>query len=226
MAYYFYLDKILLPIAPPKLELQVNNKNKTMDLIGHGEVNILKKSGLTDIKFDARIPHHKYPFATYKDGFKSAKFFIDEIEKLKANNKPFQFIVSRFSNTGAVLFHTNIKVSLEEYSLVEDAEDGSDITISIKLKQYRDYVCKKIVMSKPGQGSISSNRPPGNNHPNGKTYRVKKGDSLWSICKSQLGDGSLYKKVYNLNKNMIDSRNKGYNVFKYTIYPNQVLILE
>ena len=47
MAYYFYLNEILLPIAPPKLELKVNNKNNTMDLINHGEVNLLNKPGLT-----------------------------------------------------------------------------------------------------------------------------------------------------------------------------------
>lgn len=229
MAYYFYLDKILLPIPPEKLELKVNNKNKTMDLINQGEVNVIKKAGLTDITFDARIPHSKYPFSMYKDGFKPAKYFIDEIEKLKTNNKPFQFIVSRTSPSGTILFHTNIKVSIEDYSIVEDAEDNSDITIPIKLKQYRDYVSKKIVISKPStgapSGSIQNNRP---SKAPGKSYTVKRGDSLWSICKTQLGDGSKsrYKKVYELNKDLMDSYNRKYGTSKYTIYPGQVLRLE
>lgn len=233
MAYYFYLDTILLPIAPAKLELKINNKNKTLDLINHGEVNIYKKSGLTDIAFDARIPHNKYPFATYKDEFKNAKYFLDEIEKLK-NGKPFQFIVSRTSPRGTILFHTNIKVTIEDYSIIEDSEDNSDITVPIKLKQYRDYASRKIVVNKPDSGSqkpsgsIDNKRPDSNNKPSGKTYTVKKGDSLWSICKTQLGDGSKskYEKVYQLNKELIDSYNKKYGTTKYTIYPGQVLQLE
>ena len=46
MAYDFYLDGVQLPIPPPKLEIKVTNKNKTVDLINTGEVNILKKEGL------------------------------------------------------------------------------------------------------------------------------------------------------------------------------------
>ena len=234
MAYYFYLNEILLPIAPPKLELKVNNKNNTMDLINHGEINLLNKPGLTEITFDAMIPHNKYPFATYKDGFKNAEYFLKEIENLKVNQKPFQFIVSRTSPNGTVLFYTNIKVSLEEYSIIEDAEDNSDITIPIKLKQYKDFVTKKIVVSKPDSnsnvpsGTVQQERPDSTNKPSSKTYTVKKGDSLWSICKSQLGDGSKsrYEKVYQLNIELMDSYNKKYGTTKYTIYPGQVLRLE
>ena len=40
--YDFYLDKCLLPIAPPKLQIKINNANETVTLINEGEVNILK----------------------------------------------------------------------------------------------------------------------------------------------------------------------------------------
>ena len=228
MAYYFYLDKVLIPIPPKKLTLKVNNKNKTMDLLGIGEINIIKPAGLTDIDFEFSIPHKKLPFATYKDGFKNAKYFLDEIEKLKTNNKPFQFIVSRFTNSGEVLFHTNLKVSLEDYSILEDAEDASDITVSIKLKQYKDYVSKKIVMVRPAQAVVQNPRPPSTVKPKKKTHIVKRGESLWEICQKDLGNGSLYKKIYLLNKTLIDSYNRKYKTtkYKYTIYPHQELILE
>ena len=93
--YYFYLDKILLPVAPSKMSLKIDNKNKTLVEINEGEINILKKAGLTNIEFDAMIPNVKYPFATYKNGFQSAKIFLEAIEKLKTSKQPFQFIVSR-----------------------------------------------------------------------------------------------------------------------------------
>ena len=40
--YYFYLDKLLLPVAPEKLELKIKNQNKTMNLINEGEINQIK----------------------------------------------------------------------------------------------------------------------------------------------------------------------------------------
>ena len=33
-----------------------------------------------------------------------------------------------------------------------------------------------------------------------KTYKVKKGDSLWLIAKKHYGDGSKYKKIKEANK--------------------------
>ncbi|HBF8763727.1 TPA: LysM peptidoglycan-binding domain-containing protein [Clostridioides difficile] len=232
MAYDFYLDGVQLPIPPPKLEIKVTNKNKTVDLINTGEVNILKKEGLSEISFEAEFTHNKLPF--YRGTFRDVQFFLSKLELLKTDCKPFQFIVSREMG-GKVLFNTNMKVSLEEYNIVEDADNGSDVKVAIKLKQYRDYSTKKLVPATPEKTNYGRTptpvmkpkefRPDSSNKPNGKTYTVKAGDSLWSICQKQLGNGSLYKKVYELNKSMMDKANKGKKVPKYTIYKGQVLRL-
>ena len=80
MAYDFYLDAMLLPVTPSKLTISIDNKNKTMVLINDGEINILKKPGLTDISFTALLPQTKYPFAVYKNGFQKADVFLDKLE--------------------------------------------------------------------------------------------------------------------------------------------------
>ena len=151
--YDFYLKKCLLPIAPEKLQVKINNANDTLTLINEGEINILKTPELTDVEFECRIPQVKYPFATYKSGFKGASYFLDYFEKLKTEKKPFQFIVSRTMPNGKVLFSTNMKVSLEDYKITEQAKDDFDLMVKIKLKQYRDYGTKtvniKISASKP-----------------------------------------------------------------------------
>ena len=230
MAYDFYLDGVQLPIAPPKLEVKVTNKNKTVDLINVGEVNILKKEGLSEISFEAEFTHNKLPFC--RGQFRDVQFFLSKLELLKTDCKPFQFIVSRELGN-KVLFNTNMKVSLEEYNIVEDAENGSDTKVAIKLKQYRDYSTKKLVLAPPKNETdrpnvkIEPKRVDSVNATNTKTktYTVKAGDSLWSICQKQLGNGSLYKKVYEQNKSMMDKANKGKNLSKYTIYKGQVLKL-
>lgn len=142
MAYMCYLDKMLLPIAPSKLQLKIENQNKTLTLINDGEINILKKAGLTNVEFDALIPNVRYPFATYKNGFQKAKVFLDKLEQLKTSQEPFQFIVTRETPSGSSLFGTNMKVSLEDYKIKEEAKQGFDVVVSIKLKQYKDFGTK------------------------------------------------------------------------------------
>lgn len=222
MAYHFYMGKMLCPIAPSKLQLKIGNKNKTMTLINEGEVNILKQAGLTDVSFDLLLPNVKYPFATYKLGFKNAKYFLDELEKLKTDKKPFQFIITRLFPNGSMLFDNNMKVSLESYEIKEDAKQGFDVVVSVKLKQYRAFGTKTCNVSfadtKP-KVSVETTRPAENSPApsTNQTYTVQSGDCLWNISKQFYGNGSAYPSILNANKGKINSPN--------LIHPGQNLII-
>ena len=221
--YDFYLDKILLPVAPSKLQVKIKNANKTINLINDGEINIIKKPGLSEVSFDILIPHVKYPFAVYKNGYRDAKYFLGEIEKLKVNMQPFQFIVSRRKPNGTVLFDTNMKVTLEEYTIKEDAGEGFDVIVTIKLKQYREYSTKTmqitikqykpIAVEVPARPATTAPKPATTS----RTYTVKRGDCLWNIAKKYYGKGNQYTKIYNANRDKIKNPN--------LIYPGQVLTI-
>ncbi len=142
--YDFYLDKCLLPIAPGRLQVSIKNENKTVKLINEGQVNLLKAPGLTEIEFECTIPQVEYPFAVYPSGFRSASWYLEYFEKLKSRQRPFQFIVTRKMPDGSPLYGTNIKVAMEDYRITEDAEDGFDLSVKIKLKQYREYGTKSV----------------------------------------------------------------------------------
>lgn len=223
MAYYFYLDKLLLPIAPSKLQLKVNNQNKTLTLINDGEINILKKAKLTDVDFDCLIPQVKYPFALYKDGFQKASYYLNRFEQLKNSQAPFQFIVTRTLPNGSMLFDTNMKVSLEDYQVKEDKKEGFDLVVSISLKQYKDYGTKtaNITFSQSKPKATVQNTRPAESSPapktTAKTHTVVSGDTLWAIAKKFYGNGSQYPKIYNANKDKIKNPN--------LIYPGQVLTI-
>lgn len=219
MSYHFFIGKILCPIAPSSLQLKIGNKNKTMTLINEGEVNVLKQAGLTEISFNLLLPNVKYPFAIYKSGFQNAKYFLNEIEKLKTNNKPFQFIVTRSLPSGKILFDTNMKVSLENYEIKEDTNQGFDVVVSVKLKQYREYGTKNLISSSNGVYTVENNRPTEDSPEplTNRTHVVKNGDTLWSIAKKYYGNGSKYTVIYNANKNKIKNQN--------SITAGQVLII-
>lgn len=214
--YEFYLDKCLLPVTPSKLELKINNANKTVTLINEGEINILKRAKLTDIEFTCEIPQVNYPFAVYKEGFQGADYFLDYFESLKISRKPFQFIVCRAPG-GKKLFSTNMKVTLEDYGLTEDAGDGADITVKVKLKQWRDYGTKTVHVTVTTQKPQASVGPQRDGAPaQAGTYTVVKGDCLWNIAKRFYGDGSKYTAIYNANRGVIGGNPN-------LIYPGQVL---
>ncbi len=221
--YEFFLDRCLLPVTPSKLEIKVSNGNKTLKLINEGEVNILKRAGLTDIEFTCEIPQVKYPYAVYREGFKGADYFLGILESLKSSRKPFQFIVCRSLPCNRKLFNTNIKVTLEDYRLTEDAKDGTDIKIKVKLKQWREYGVKTVNIDmagsraraavEPQRGSSASPAPAA-----AQSYTVVKGDCLWNIARKFYGNGARYTVIYDANREAIGGNPN-------RIHPGQVLTI-
>lgn len=223
MAYCFYLGNTLLPVAPEKLQIKIDNANKTYTLINEGEINVLKTPGLTDIEFDVLLPNQKYPFAVYKSGFVPAKTFLEVLKKYKETKQTFQFIVTRTFPNGSMLFDTNMKVSLESYTIKEDAKNyGFDVLVTVKLKQYRDYATKtcniQFASTKPKVAVTKTRQAENSPAPaSSQTYTVKKGDCLWKIAKKFYGSGAKYTVIYNANKDKIKNPN--------LIYPGQVFTI-
>lgn len=221
MAYEFYFDTLPLPIAPSKLQLKIGNTNKTYTLMNGDEINVLKSPKLTEISFDLLLPNVEYSFGFYKEGFKPAVYFLEKLEELKTNKKPFRFIVNRTFPGKKMIFDTNMEVSLEDYNIVEDSKNGFDVTVSVKLKQYKHYGTKlcdiQFEDTKP-KATVEEPRPTSSNAPSGgKTYTVAKGDTLWKIAKKFYGNGSKYPVIQNANKDKIKNPN--------LIYVGQVLTI-
>ena len=154
--YEVLLDNVMFPVAPSNIEIKIVNKNKSVTLIDEGEINILKKEGLKEVRFDVLLPSVSYPFAKYKDGFKTAGYYLEHIRELKTKQKYFTFKVIRQFPDGRKLFGYNMVVSLEEYTIKDDVSQGFDIVVSIKLKEYRTYATKvgTVTFDKVEENSI------------------------------------------------------------------------
>lgn len=200
----FYLANMLLPITPSKLSLKVKNTNKTVTLINEGEVNIIKTKGLREFSFEFLLPFTDYSFAAVSKA-KKQKSYLDKLNQLKINKRPFQFVVKRPYG-----FKTNIKVTLEDLNITEDAQEGRDIKVSVTLKEYRHYGTKKVLFvqapatgetkqeEKKEEAKITENRDTSTAQ-KPKTHIVKRGDTLWGLAKRYYGNGSLYPKIVSAN---------------------------
>lgn len=197
--YSFYLDNVLLPITPKQLQIKIKNQNKTIELINFGQVNILKTPGLSEINFDFSVPIvGKYPFARE---LQSPEYYFSLLEKLKTQLKPFKFTVLRQIRADRSEFATNMNVTLEDYEIVEDADNGLDVTFKISLKQYREYATQNLEIKQNSDGKLTATKQTTRQTTKepAKTYTVKSGDTLWNIAKQQLNDGSKYKDLASLN---------------------------
>ena len=222
--YSFFFDDMQLPVTPSKLSVKIKGNNKTLTLVNEGDINFLRSPGLTEISFEMLLPMlEQYSFASE---YHQPDYYLGILESYVTEKKPFRFIVSRVSPSGDKLYDTNIKVSLEDYTVSEDATDGFDVTVSINLKQYIDYATKKVTVTKPNNSSkstlkkstLKTEKPrETSGKPTAKTYTVKSGDCLWTIAKKYYGNGAQYTKIYNANKDKISNPNM--------IYVGQVLTI-
>ena len=196
--YKFFLGGTLFPVTPSKLTIKTKNTNKTVTLVNEGDVNMLKTPGLKEISFELLLPSQEYDFLA-TSSFKKPKRYLNKLNLLKINKKPFQFIVKRPGS-----FKTNLKVTLEDLTITEDAKEGLDTKVSITLKEYRHYGTKKVVFLPPttttkpeekkGEAQVTENRDA-STAPTSKTHVVKRGDTLWGLAKRYYGNGALYPRI-------------------------------
>lgn len=209
--YKMYINKVLFPVTPGKITIKVNGNNKTINLIDQGEVNLLKTPGLSDITIDELLlPVHTYPFSQPETKARPA-YYMDKLNAWINKKKPVQFKIVRYElSAGELLWNTDMDVSIEDYEIIEDAENyGRDVCIKLNMKQYRHWGTKKLVPKKGKSGNkvtVKKSRKSTKSIP--KTYKVKSGDTLMKIAKSQLGDSSKRTKIYELNKKTIESAAK------------------
>ena len=160
--YYIYLGTMQVPIPPSEMKTKIGSRNKTINLIGKGEANVLRSPALTEVSFRFLLPNSKYPFSQQVvRGFVATLFgvsngtapsILNALEEMKATYEPFQFIVVRMKPNGGYINSTNMKCTLESYSIEDSASEGCDMYADVTLKKWKDYGTKKLVISTNADG--------------------------------------------------------------------------
>ncbi len=204
MPYHFYLCGVEFPVLPAKFVKKVKNKNKTIDLLNGQTINIPKAPGLTDVPVPLSLP--------MIGGAHTPDYYLDKLETFKLKKKPTQAILTRTTPDGKLLYDTNIKVTIEDYTETEAGPD-LDVQVDVSLRKYVDYGTQTIDVKKVTTGGVTqkvvkiTKERETHNRPTAKTHTIKNGETLWSIAALYLGSSSRFKDLVNANKDKITNPN-------------------
>ena len=220
MAYQFFIAGTRLPVTPGSFTISIPSRNETVTLINDGDINILKKRGLKEFSFEMYLPYVKYPFANYTSGYENDDGTVSDIippiqylillQTLKSDKLPFQLDIYRElpSRKGGSTWCTNETVTLEDYEVTEDAENGCDVVVSINLKEYVHYATQKVVLSADGltYSTIRNTDKKVN-----RIVQAREGDTLTSLLLREFGycDSELMTRIWNLNSNTFVTLDSG-----------------
>lgn len=199
MPYHFYLMEMEMPNLPEEFSKKIKSKNKTEDLLDGRTINVLKSAGLTDMPVKLVFP--------MIGGAHTPDYYISALERYKKQKRPTQAIMTRTTPDGKPLFFDNLKVAIEDYTVLEQAgsKGGLDVTVSINLREYVDYGTETVKIKKIGGqlvASITKERET-SKAPKASSYTAKEGDTLWSIASKYLGDGARAKDIFAANQDMM-----------------------
>lgn len=203
-------DEVMqFPINPSSIDVSESGQSSSHNVVGLGEINVIKDRKLTEYSFSGLFPAKFYPFmiesnirSTWRRKVREQKIrstlsrpvdYIKLIEKWMTQKRPIRFIFNSDS------YYINTPASIESFEWSEVAGSGGDIEYSIKLRKYIFYAARKIEPSTTGGITKQQAETRPNEKEQAKTYKLVAGDSLWSVAKKQLGDGARWKEIQTLN---------------------------
>lgn len=195
--------QIRVPWLPATIEYKAGEQiAATYDILNRGEVQVPSGSGLAKISWESQFPG-KNRSRTYlqRGPWMNPASYHKILESWLAKGTSLNVLVTGYP--------INKDVILTSYTGTPAGGFG-DIEYSVEFTEERDIT---ITSKKTGSGSSTNKNKDKNTTTKRKTnsyttYTIKQGDTLWGIAKRKLGSGSKERKIYNLNKSIIEKTAK------------------
>lgn len=200
-AYEIYIDDVQMPVAPSEIRTIINGQNETIQLLDGKEFNLINKPGLTDLEMALRLPDVA---AHYAPAWAPQKNFLDLFERLKLDegSRVFSVMILR-SGSGEGLSDGYFEyMTLEDYDIKEDVREGSDLIVTLQLKQFVPLRTKMLKVTEDSQGgTFTAKEIPVGTRPDQPPASVEavENDTLWLISQKHLGDGERFGEIAALN---------------------------
>lgn len=164
--------------------------------IGEGVSNVTRKFKYTK----GEVAYYIASFANIMAKNKAEKDLARAIEDVTAK------AAAKRNNPTYSLFDQRMLVTIEDYSIKEDAEEyGFDFLVSITLKQYREYGTKIVMFSTDHTTATVTQTRAYEPVKTRFNYTTVKGDSLGKISKVYYGTEDYWENIKNENSSIIAS---------------------
>jgi len=205
-----------LPVNPEQIEVSSIQAIEKYEILKLGQIAIPTHMELKEYSFEAEFPHRPLHYVETSGDFRDPDFYLKLFEQWRQTKEPIRFIASN-----GIGDDINTLVLIEELTTIERAGEEGDKYVSFQLLEYREFGKKTIVVitDEPVPTAVAKKEEPApsvNPKSNG-THIVQPGDTLWAIAKKYYGNGNLYTKIVNANKDKIKNPN--------LIFPGQQLVI-
>jgi LysM repeat protein len=202
-----FKEKLVIPVLPASFEVSDGVKGSTFEVVGLGEINVIKERKLSEYGFSSFFPGQPYPFIFEKQkdlqgneivppNWEPPIELVLKISRWMQSKRPIRLIVDS-GNEGKAGIVYNTPASIESFSWKETAGGNGDIEYTIKLKHYVFHAAKKVTIKGNKASTANAQRP--DEREKAKTYVMVAGDSLWKVAQTQLGSGARWGEIQKLN---------------------------
>lgn len=198
------------------IEYKFDGLNETKTLLNGIEINQIMGRKLTEITMKNVPLFNKKEYFLYdQTKFHKPQYYISHFDNLKSSTSPFSLIISRKDFEGDAMFKTCLKVTLENFTVKEESENGNNYLVDLTFKSYVTYQNRKLkkVTTNTDTGKTTakeSNTKRASTKKKSNTYTIQSGDTLAKIAKAKLGNTKYWKKVYTTNRTVIEKAAKSH----------------
>ncbi|MFD2671032.1 LysM peptidoglycan-binding domain-containing protein [Marinicrinis sediminis] len=204
-----YEEQLQLPVNPVNYELSSSHDYQDFEVNHYGERTVPGFRQLAEISLSSFFPkHYNATFCEYEN-IPQPWEAVNRLKRWQESGEPI-----RLKITGTSI---NMAATIRSLDIEEKAGEPGDIHFSLKLKEYQFFTFPVYALDEE-EKVIDPSQRRANTVVNPSRYTVKPGDSLWKISQKNLGDGSKWRKIYELNKAVIGPNP---NLIK----PQQVLVM-
>lgn len=178
--------KLRLPVPPPEFKIETGQNISIVEVNDFGEYSKKGIKTLDRITISSFFPAKYYSFCQYKKIPKPYEC-TEMIKKWRDNEKPCRLIITK----------TKINKQFFIESFIYGERAGSrDVDFELTLVEHRQITIPK---KKKSTKKKTTKPRPSKSKSKPKTYKVKKGDSLWDIAREYYKDPYKWKDIAKKN---------------------------
>lgn len=203
-----------LPVNPEEVKKSQSLEIETKRVLGGKQVSVPVGQSLASYDLKLELPARRTSYMN--PGTKaSPDYYINMLKRAQKGRRAIRLIYSN-----GITEDESAVVLVKDMTVTEKAGEDGDKYVDLKLQQHAPASKRFVAVQVPKKPDTAvkqtQEQPPSNPAAEtGKEYTVTAKDTLWKIAKQFYGNGALYPKIYNANRDKIKNPN--------IIRPGQVL---